>query len=287
LVLAVVAAACADDSTPSQPSPVPTPAWERTLVGAGDIGECGLGGAEATGRLLDRIDGTVFTAGDNAYYQGTTQQFRDCYEPSWGRHKGRTRPAPGNHEYETPGAADYFAYFGDVAAPLAPGYYAFTLGAWRVISLNTNIPVDSASAQVQWLRRELQDNRPTCAAAIMHHTRFSSGPNGGDARLRDLWVALYDGGVDVVVTGHDHMYERFAPQDPDGRPDAVRGIRQFVVGTGGANLYRFARVAPNSEVRGEGTWGVIRLTLRTADYAWEFVPVDGGTLRDTGSATCH
>jgi hypothetical protein len=281
---------CADDSTPGRASPL-SPSQEvvadRTLVGAGDIGQCGLPGAEQTARLLDRIEGTVFTAGDNAYFQGTAQQFRDCYDPSWGRHKARTRPAPGNHEYEMPGAAGYFDYFGDVAAPAAPGYYGFTLGAWRIYSLNTLIPIDAASGQVMWLRGELQTAPARCVMVIMHHPRFNSGQNGNDMRLLDLWQVLYENGVDVVVTGHEHAYERFALQDPDGRADPVRGIRQFVVGTGGAQLYRFGRPLPNSEVRGEGSWGVIRFTLRATEYAWEFVPVEGGTFRDSGSTPCH
>jgi hypothetical protein len=278
-----------ESSSPSAPGPTPNPppVGERVLVGAGDIGECGLPGAEATGRLLDGISGTVFTAGDNAYYQGTSEQFRQCYDPYWGRHKGRTRPAPGNHEYESPGAGPYFDYFGEFAAPAAPGFYSFELGAWQIYSLNSVIPIDAASSQLQWLRRELQAVAPPCALVILHHPRFSSGPNGGDQRMRDLWTLLYEAGVDVVVAGHDHDYERFAPQDPDGRHDPARGIREFVVGTGGANLYRFGRVAPNSEVRGEGTWGVIKFTLRSGSYDWEFVPAAGGTFRDSGTASCH
>jgi len=272
---------------PPAPTPIPPPVGDRVLVGAGDIGECGLAGAEATGKLLDGISGTVFTAGDNAYYQGTAQQFQQCYDPFWGRQRGRTRPAPGNHEYESPNAGPYFDYFGEFAAPAAPGFYSFTLGAWQVYSLNTNIPIDAASFQLQWLRRELQAVASPCALAIMHHPRFSSGQHGSDRRLRDIWSVLYDGGVDVVVTGHDHAYERFAPQDPDGRSDLARGIRQFVVGTGGANLYRFGAVAANSEVRGEGSWGVIKFTLRSGDYDWEFVPVPGATFRDSGTGTCH
>ncbi len=290
LGLTLAAGGCGgDSSSPSAPGPTPSPppVGERVLVGAGDIGECGLAGAEATGRLLDGIAGTVFTAGDNAYYQGTAEQFRQCYDPFWGRHKGRTRPAPGNHDYESPNAQPYFDYFGELAAPAAPGFYGFELGAWQVYSLNSMIPIDAASFQLQWLRRELQAVAPPCAFVIVHHPRFSSGPNGSDRRMHDLWGLLYEAGVVVVVAGHDHDYERFAPQDPDARADNARGIRQFVVGTGGANLYRFGRVLPNSEVRGEGAWGVIKFTLRSGSYDWEFVPVAGATFRDSGSGTCH
>lgn len=287
---ASLTAGCGGDSgTPSSPTPTSPvqPFVERILVGAGDIAQCGIPGAEQTAKLLDRIDGTVFTAGDNAYFQGTLQQFRECYGPTWGRHKGRTRPAPGNHEYETAGAAGYFEYFGEAAAPSAPGYYSFSLGAWRIFSLNSNIDIGAGSAQVAWLRRELTSDNARCQLVIVHHPLFSSGPNGGYARMADLWRVLYDNDVDVVVSGDDHLYERFARQDPDGRPDAVRGIRAFVVGSGGAELYKFASIKRNSEVRGEGTWGVIRFALRGSEFSWEFVPVDGGAFRDAGTEACH
>jgi hypothetical protein len=288
LVAASAASRCGDDSTPGPPTtPSPLPVTERVLVGAGDIGQCGLPGAELTARLLDRIDGTVFTAGDNAYFQGTAEQFRDCYHPTWGRHKGRTRPAPGNHEYESPDAAPYFAYFGEAAAPSAPGFYSFPLGAWRIYSLNSNIDISATSSQLLWLRRELQANPSLCSLVIAHHPLFASGPNGGHGHVVDLWRVMYETGVEVVVSGDEHLYERFARQTPDGRPDPTLGVRQFIVGTGGAELYRFARPRLNSEVRGEGTWGVIRFTLRATDYAWEFVPVDGGAFRDSGTETCH
>jgi 3',5'-cyclic AMP phosphodiesterase CpdA len=257
------------------------------LVGAGDIAECGVGGAEQTARLLDRLDGAIFTAGDNAYFQGSAQQYRDCYHPTWGRHRSRTYPAPGNHEYEQPGAGPYYEYFGEVSAPSAPGYYDFTLGSWRIYSLNSNIDTDASSLQWLWLRREIQADTARCAMAIMHHPRFNSGQHGNELRLDAIWRLLYEGGVDVVVAGHEHAYERFAPQDGMGRADPASGIRQFIVGTGGATLYRSGRAVPNSEVRGYGTWGVIRFVLRASEYSWEFVPVDAGGFRDSGTALCH
>jgi hypothetical protein len=268
---------------PTIPGP---PAVDAVLVGAGDIAECGGRGAQLTAALLDGLDGTVFTAGDNAYMSGTPDEFRNCYAPTWGRHLARTRPSPGNHDYGYNEGAGYFGFFGGAAAPEAPGFYSFELGAWHVVSLNTNIPVGSGSAQVSWLRRDLASSQARCALAIFHEPLFSSSENGGTSRSRELWRALYDGHVDVVVNGHDHVYERFAPQDPDGRYDAARGIRQFTVGTGGGRLYGFPRVERNSEVRGSA-WGVARFTLRERDYSWEFLPVPGESFRDTGTDDCR
>jgi hypothetical protein len=276
--------------TPPVPEPVvavpPPPAPPVFLMGAGDIGECGRLGAQKTAELLDQYDGMVFTAGDNAYMNGTADEYRNCYNPFWGRHRTRTYPSPGNHEYGTSGPAGYFGYYGAVAAPAAPGYYSATLGAWHIIALNSNIPVDANSAQVAWLRSDLVANSTPCAIAFFHHPLFSSSENGGSARMRDIWRVLNSYGVDVVISGHDHVYERFAPQDADGRLDAVHGIRQFTVGTGGGKLYGFPRVEPNSEVRG-AAWGIIRLALKATDYAWEFIPVAGESFRDVGTGTCH
>jgi 3',5'-cyclic AMP phosphodiesterase CpdA len=256
------------------------------LVGAGDIAECGLPGAEATARLLDEIPGTVFTAGDNAYYQGSLRDYEQCYAPTWGRHRDRTRPVPGNHEYETPGAAGYFTYFGAAASPASEGVYSYNVGAWHIAALNSNIAIDSASAQLAWLRNDLAAHPARCTAAILHHPLFSSGANGGDARVRAVWDLLYREGADLVVSGHDHLYERFAPQDPDGHVELARGVRQFVVGTGGAHLTPNVSVRANSEARAT-VWGIAKFTLSDGGYQWEFIPVAGETFRDTGSDTCH
>lgn len=256
------------------------------LVGAGDIGECGPGtGSELTARLLDRTDGTVFTAGDNAYPRGTAQDFRNCYEPSWGRHKARTRPSPGNHDYETPGAAAYFSYFGANAGPAGLGYYTFTAGNWTIYSLNSNVPIDRNSAQMQWLQAELSGAGVGCSAAILHHSPYSSGPHGEHPFLRDLWRTLYAARVDVLIAAHDHLYERFAAMDGDGRPDPSRGVRLFIAGTGGARLVPSVRVAPNSETR-LSDFGVLRLTLRQSGYQWDFIQA-GGNIFDTGVDTCR
>lgn len=281
-------AACSRNSpdlNPTAPTPVPR-AGAAILVGAGDIAECGVAGATETAYLLDQIDGTVFAVGDNAYYQGTRDDYERCYGPTWGRHKSRTRPIPGNHEYETPGASGYYSYFGAAAAPGAPGFYSYDLGAWHVVALNSNIPIDAASAQLAWLRDDLASHRSTCTFAYVHHPLFSSGRNGPSPHLRPLWDILHAAGAEVVVSGHDHLYERFAPLDPSGRPDPARGIRQFVAGTGGAHLYPEPAPRPNSEARA-AIWGVLKFTLRASDYEWEFVPVAGQTYRDVGTGVCH
>lgn len=258
-----------------------------TLVGAGDIASCGSGGDEATARLLDSIPGTVFTAGDNAYPNGSAEDYAQCYAPSWGRHKARTRPSPGNHEYYTPGAAAYFGYFGSAAGDPDKGYYSYELGAWHVVMLNSSLNVGTGSPQETWLRADLAAHQARCTIAIFHHPRFSSGPHGSSAAMQSIWKALYDGGADVVVAGHDHLYERFAPQNADGQLDAARGIRQFVVGTGGASAYAVFSPSPNSEVRSSGTRGVLKLTLYADRYEWKFVPVRGASFTDSGIASCH
>ena len=276
--------ACGGSSVGPGPGPVPGTSV-GVLVGAGDIGMCGSSAPESTARLLDSIDGTVFTAGDNAYFQGNAQQFRDCYDPSWGRHLTRTRPAPGNHEYESAGAAPYFAYFGPNAGPPGLGYYSFKVGEWHIVSLNSNVSMAPNSAQLTWLRNDLASNHVACVAAIWHHPLFSVGPNGPMPEARELWRTLYDAGADVVINGHDHSYARFAPQTPDGIPDSNRGIRQFVVGTGGAELVSFARSDPNVQFR-VVSFGVLKLTLRPGGYDWQFNAVNG-SVPDSGSDVCR
>ena len=257
------------------------------LVAAGDIADCLSPGDEATAALLDGIGGTVAVLGDNAYENGSEQEYRDCYHPSWGRHKARTRPTPGNHEYQTPGAAGYFGYFGLAAGLPAEGWYSYDLGAWHVVSLNSELPVAAGSLQELWLRADLAAHPARCTLAYWHRPRFSSSRHGNNAAMQPLWQALYDAGADVVLVGHDHVYERFAPQGPTGAADPARGIRQFTVGTGGRNdLYPFNTPVANSEVRYNLTFGVIKLTLEEDGYTWEFIPTSG-TFRDSGRGTCH
>jgi len=266
---------------------------DPVFVGAGDISNCGRTEDEATARLLDGIAGTVFTLGDNAYPDGTFSQFTDCYGPTWGRHKDRTRPAPGNHDYHVAGAAGYYTYFGQAASPLdtnctanCKGYYSYDLGAWHIIALNSEIAYGAGSAEEQWLRADLAANQSVCTLAYWHKPRFSSGQHGNNTGSSAVWQALYEYEADVVLNGHDHTYERFAPQNPSGQADPARGIREFVVGTGGASLYPFPSIQPNSEVRNNTAWGVLKLTLHSTSYDWEFVPIAGQTFTDAGSGDC-
>jgi 3',5'-cyclic AMP phosphodiesterase CpdA len=283
--LAGAASLRAGQAAPESPDPV--------LVGAGDIADCNeIEGARATAALLDRIPGTVFTLGDNAYTSGTAEQFRDCYGPTWGRHLERTRPAVGNHDYRTKGAAAYFAYFGAAAGPPDKGYYSYDLGKWHVVVLNSNCGeiggCRAGSPQEQWLRRDLAQHPALCTVAMWHHPRFSSASeHGDDSATQDLWKALEEAGAELVLSGHDHTYERFAPRDADGRPDPERGIRQFVVGTGGRHEYAWGTIEPTSQVHDNETFGVLKLTLHPDSYDWEFVPVEGGTFTDSGTAKCH
>jgi hypothetical protein len=276
-------------SPTATPAPTPPPV---VLVGAGDIASCALNGDELTARLLDQIPGIVFTAGDNAYELATAADFANCYAPTWGRHRARTRPATGTHEYLTPQARPYFEYFGAAAGDPATGYYSYDAGAWHVIVLNSNCAqvggCGPGSPQERWLRADLGQHPRKCVLAIWHQPLFSSGDtHGSNAITKPLWQALYEAGADVVVVGHDHHYERFAPQDAEGRLDPARGIREFVVGTGGASLRGLRQRLPNSEVAGTGTWGVLELTLSAESYSWRFVPVAGGRFTDSGTATCH
>lgn len=264
------------------------------LVGAGDIADCSdLGGAEGTAALLGRIPGMIFAAGDLAYPDGSAEQFAKCYGPTWGRYKDRTRPSPGNHEFHSGGATPYFNYFGPAAGDPSKGYYSYDLGSWHVISLNSNcseLPhgCSAGSPEEQWLREDLAQHPAACTVAYFHHPLFSSGRrHGNDAASRPFWQGLYDANVDLVLNGHDHDYERFAPQDPDGRPDSKRGIREFVVGTGGKNSHRdFGSPKPNSEVR-NSDFGVLKLSLHPQGYDWEFIALAGSSFHDTGSGTCH
>lgn len=260
------------------------------LVGAGDIADCASRGDEETARLLDRIPGTVFTIGDNAYPRGTIREFAECFEPSWGRHRARIRPAAGNHDYYTRGATGYFTYFGAAAGPPDKGYYSYDLRAWHIVVLNSNcgfVACGPESLQAQWLWDDLAKNPRRCTLAYWHHPRFSSGPHGNDRTVDTFWRILFAAGAEVVVNGHDHFYERFAPQTPTGLADGLSGIQQFTVGTGGSSLYRVRQIRPNSVVRDSSTFGVIKLTLRSNDYSWQFVGVGGRGVKDAGTRSCH
>jgi hypothetical protein len=274
----------------STPAPAPSASSDPVLVGAGDIADCELDSGAATATLLDAIEGTVFTAGDNAYPDGSKAQFRDCYAPTWGRHLERTRPAPGNHDWETKDLAGYLDYFGSRAPPDGVSWYSYDLGAWHVIVLDSDCTLvggcGPGSAQGRWLETDLKASRVECTLAIWHHPRFSSGEHGSDTSVWPLLDALYRARADVVVNGHDHDYERFGPQDPAGREDKARGLREFVVGTGGAVLRKFPTVVAHSEMRLAGSHGVIRFVLHPTSYEWSFIATSG-KVEDAGIGTCH
>jgi hypothetical protein len=263
------------------------PVWAETapvtVLAAGDIAFCerswnqkikdwlrgysGAPGAPATAALLDRLPGAVLILGDLAYWEGSAEEFTGCYDRSWGRHKDRSYPVPGNHEYQSPEARPYFDYWGERAGETGKGYYSFDLGAWHIVALNSNIAAGLGSEQEAWLRRDLAAAEAGCILAYWHHAVFSSGRHGDQ----------------------DHDYERFAPMDPDGRPDPEHGLRSFVVGTGGGQLKPHTIREPpreNSDVVNGTTWGVLKLTLYAETYAWRFVPIDGQSFEDSGRAPC-
>jgi hypothetical protein len=298
------------DGTGSPPPPTPTPlptatplptttaaatppaSGDATLLAAGDIAGCSSSGDDATANLLATLSGTIITAGDNAYESGTATEFQTCFDPTWGRFRDRIKPAPGNHEYLTAGASGYYGYFGAAAGDPAKGYYAFDLGSWRIYAINSNCSVVGGcgvgSPQETWLRNDLAANPRSCVLAYWHHPRFSSGQHGSYVSYQPLWQDLYDAGAEIVVNGHDHDYERFAPQTPTGSVDATRGIREFVVGTGGKNHYPFSGTfIANSETHNDDTFGVLKLTLQPTAYRWEFIPEAGKTFTDSGSGACH
>ncbi len=270
----------------------PADTESAVLVGAGDIADCrDLSGAEATAKLLQQTPGTVMAVGDLAYPDGSKENFA-CYDKTWGRVKARTRPAPGNHEFVAPGAAPYFEYFGAAAGDPQNGYYSYELGTWHILVLNSECAdvggCGAGSRQEKWLRADLAAHPAACTLAYWHKPLFSSGSaHGNDVSVKPLWQALYDANADVVVTGHDHDYERFALQNANGAADPARGIREFVVGTGGKNQRPFGAIDPNSEIRNANAFGVLKLTLHPGGYDWQFIPVAGKTFVDSGSGKCH
>ena len=269
---------------------LPVRAADPVLLVAGDIATC-LGSADsATAAILDDEAGPIAALGDLAYPDGTAVDFHDCFDPTWGRHRDRIRPTAGNHEYHTAGAWPYWDYFGAAAGSRGRGWYSFDLGTWHIVVLNSNcdqVSCSSAATQAQWLRNDLAGRAGGNILAYWHHPRYSSGFHGSTTTVRLFWEILYAAGADVVLGGHDHDYERFAPQDPWARLDSAYGMRQFVVGTGGTELRPLAATAPNSRVFQASTHGILKLTLRSSRYDWEFLPVAGKTFSDAGSTASH
>jgi len=269
-------------------TPLPTPA---VLIAAGDVANCSSLGDEATALLIESRAGTVAVLGDSVYDRGTPAEYADCYEPSWGRFRDRTRPAVGNHEYLTAGASGYYDYFGESAGESGLGYYSYDLGAWHIVVLNSMCwevgGCEREAPQAEWLAADLAAHPALCTLAYWHYPRFSSALRGNSDVVQRYWEILYEAGADVVLAGHDHVYERFGPQDAQGQADPERGLRQFTVGTGGGSLYGFGAPLPNSEVRESSTFGVLVLTLYEDRYEWEFVPAAGSSFVDRGGGACH
>jgi 3',5'-cyclic AMP phosphodiesterase CpdA len=292
------AAALAAASSHAAPSAAAASESAVTVFAAGDIARCahpdpswsgadGTAAVVAAGLAADP-QAVVLALGDLTYPIGAAKEFANCYAPTWGKFKDRTWPVPGNHEYYTAQAAPYFAYFGERAAR---GYYSMTLGSWRLIALDSNLAPEPHAAQLAWLRDELARNPARCTLAYWHHPLYSSGGHGSIPKMRDAWDLLYRAGAEIVLAGHDHDYERFAPQDAHGTLDRERGIRQFVVGTGGAYPTPFLRNVNNSELRDSNRTGVLRLRLAEGGYEWQFVESSNSVANagpaDHGSAQCH
>ncbi|MCW2601377.1 MAG: hypothetical protein JWM02_3206 [Frankiales bacterium] len=303
----------------SGPTPTPTPTGWPVIAAAGDIacdpadsafnGGLGTGSTCRQKSVSDVIVGRgvarVLALGDNQYYCGGYDAWLGSYDKSWGRFKSLTAPVAGNHEYLTQagssgatgcdstnaGAAGYFRYFGARAGPSGQGWYSFDVGAWHLVALNSQCSAiggcSATSPQGQWLAADLAAHKNTCTLAFWHIPLFSSGGRAA-SNSKAFWQLLYDANAEVVLNGHDHTYERFAPQTAAGVADSARGLREFVVGTGGANHTALVTVAPNSVVRDSTTFGVLLLTLKPTSYSWVFVPAAGsGTFSDSGSASCH
>jgi len=274
-------------------TPLPTPA---VLIGAGDVSYCGPDylGDDQTAVLLGSLlaqnpQAQVFIAGDVVQGEGLAWEYRDCFTPTWGRFIDRIHPAPGNHDYLTDGGAPYFAYFGTRAGAPGAGYYSYDLGEWHIVALNsicTEVACGKDSTQVKWLRADLAASRKSCTLLYWHYPRWSSGLAGGTGIPGAFWDAAAEFGAEIVVTGHDHDYERFDPLDAAGRPDP-NGILQFVAGTGGAALRGWGTPAPHSALRNNDTWGLLKFSLYPGRYQWEFLPVAGQSFTDSGSGTCH
>lgn len=260
-----------------------------TLIGAGDIANCNVTSDSDTAALAEALEGIVFTAGDNVYPYGAPEHFQNCYDPSWGILKDRTRPTPGNHEYlNTPGATGYFDYFGAAAGPPGRGWYRYNVGTWRVYALNSECrpPTTACPEQLAWLEADLAAEPHRCTLAIWHRPRWGPSSSSDWPRVDPLWRLLVNSGADLVINGHNHMYTRYTPLDAEGAPDPG-GLRHIVVGTGGAPLYDYQTVNPNTVVHDDASHGLLRLELAPGGYSWEFLPTQDGGFTDSGSDSCR
>ncbi len=296
-LLVPVFASASDTPAAGQAKPRAKAAPAYTLYAAGDIADCAKKpalqtGAAKTANLIAAAlekDPQAFavTLGDNTYPVGAPSEFTECYEPTWGRFKERTLPSPGNHDYGQPKALGYYNYFGELAGPDRRGYYSKKLGNWTLYSLNSQLSGNAMQTQLQWLKEELQKNKSRCTLAFWHHPAYSSGGHGNNKQMWPAWKLLADAGADIVLASHDHDYERFVPMNAQGEADERKGIRSFVVGTGGAKLTPMFFPKATTEIRDNNNHGVLKLVLQENSYSWEFLSIPGDNLRDSGNGSCH
>jgi len=264
---------------------------EGILIGAGDIADCPPLWAAKTTDLLKTASGSViFTLGDNSYPNGSPASFTNCYGLTWGQFKEQTKPAVGNRDYRTPDARGYFDYFGKNAGDREKGYYSYNIGSWHVIVLNSNCDYvggcEKTSPQGKWLIDDLAESTSACTLAYWHHPLFASNKTG-NSFVKPFWETLYAAGAELVLNGHNHAYERFFPQNPQGEKDLDKGILEIIAGTGGSSLSKTGSIAKNSARQNDKTFGVLKLTLYPERYRWEFIPVEGMTFADSGNGACH
>ncbi len=303
VTLALGFVACTDTDNPMRPgvralyttpTGLVTANPPQIFVGAGDISSCSNNNDEATAKLLDAVPdpATVYNLGDDAYDNGTTAEFANCYDPTWGRHKYRTKPSAGNHEYNTSGAAPYFAYFGAVAGAPGQGWYSYNLGSWHIIVLNSNLSTNAGGTQDTWLKADLAAHPNQCTLAYYHHPLYSSTGGSGSGGIsyttvRQFVNDLYAAHADLILNGHRHFYERLAPMNPSGGSDPVNGVREIIAGTGGIGGGSETNLFPLHQAGDGSTFGVLKLYLYDDSYAWKFIPVAGKTYTDSGSTACH
>lgn len=268
-----------------------------TIYAAGDIADCRKMPPELTmamqtaaiieNGLQQNSLAYAMTLGDNSYPIGKPEEFRECYDKTWGKFKTRTLPSPGNHDYGVPLAAGYYNYFDELAGSERRGYYQKTLGNWLVLSLNSNIKAEAMRSQLQWLKNTLQEHQGRCVLAFWHHPVISSGGHGSLDTMQEAWSILAEAKADVVLSSHDHHYERFAALNGAGMPDPKNGMRSFIVGTGGAKLSPLFLIKNGSEVRQNEQHGVLKLQLHSSSYEWEFIAAPSRKVLDRGQANCH
>ncbi len=283
----------APTATPVTPAPSATPTSvppsgnDPVILLTGDSRTgCDAGGT-AVANLLDTLPAWPLLFNGDATSTGAYTEFVNCYNTTYGRHKAQIKPVPGNHEYMTSGGSGYFQYYGSQAGVSGKGYYSFNVGTWHIIALNTEIDHTAGGVQETWLKADLAANPTKCTLAFWHEPRWSSGEHGNNTDMGPIWTDLYSAGAEVVMNGHDHDYERFAPQNPAGTLDNAKGLREFVVGTGGVAERPWGTTQANSEVRNNTAWGVLKMTLHPGSYDWQFIPVAGQSLSDSGTTACH